>query len=87
MTWNALNGRSPQYISDLVSVYVPNRNLRSQNCYMLQVPKLQSLAGEKSFLYSAPILWNSLPVNVKNATSIDSFKIGIKTFLFKLAFD
>ena len=87
MTWNALNGRSPQYISDLVSVYVPLRNLRSLNCNTLAVPKLQSLAGEKSFLYAAPIIWNSLPVNVRNATSFDSFKIGIKTFLFKLAFD
>ena len=86
MTWKALNGRSPQYILDLVSLYVPNRNLRSSNCNMLSVPKVQSLAGEKSFFYSAPKLWNSLPVSVRNATSIESFKIGIKTFLFKSAF-
>ena len=86
MTWKALNGRSPQYILDLVSLYVPNRNLRSWNCNMLSVPKVQSLAGEKSFLYSAPKLWNSLPVSVRNATSIESFKIGIKTVLLKSAF-
>lgn len=36
---------------------------------------------KKSFFYSAPVMFNSLPEQVKTCRSIDTFKISIKTFL------
>ena len=34
---------------------------------------------EKAFATSAPVLWNALPCNVRNAKYVESFKSGLKT--------
>ena len=34
----------------------------------------------------APILWNKLPANIRNASSLGNFKSLLKTHLFKVAF-
>ena len=39
-----------------------------------------------SFVKAAPTLWNPLPLNVKQASSTDSFKTRLKTYLFNKAF-
>ncbi|CAH3144095.1 unnamed protein product [Porites lobata] len=36
---------------------------------------------------AAPFLWNSLPLPIRQETSIDSFKRSVKTYLFKKAFN
>ena len=35
----------------------------------------------------APVIWNALPFNVRNAKSLESFKSGLKTYLFSSFFD
>ena len=39
--------------------------------------------GDRSFTMAAPRLWNSLPTNIKNARTVDSFKALLKTNLFE----
>ena len=36
---------------------------------------------------AAPFLWNELPVNFKNSNTVEQFKSGLKTLLFKQAFN
>ena len=49
----------------------------------LVVPPHQTQAyGARSFSVAAPTLWNSLPVDIKNAQSLFIFKKKLKTFLF-----
>ena len=36
----------------------------------------------RSFSFSAPRLYNRLPIELKSLTSVDSFKEHLKTFLF-----
>ena len=43
--------------------------------------------GENAFVTCAPVLWNALPSNVRNAKSVESFKSGLKTNLFSSYFD
>ena len=43
--------------------------------------------GERSFQKVGPKLWNELPQEIKNCMSLDSFKVYLKTFLFKRAYD
>ena len=38
--------------------------------------------ASRSFSFSAPRLYNQLPIELKNLTSVDSFKEHLKTFLF-----
>jgi len=42
--------------------------------------------GARSFSVAAPKLWNGLPVELRQATSLDCFKSRLKTYLFKKYF-
>ncbi len=57
ITYKALNGLAPQYLSELLSHYSSPRPLRSQNSGHLIKPGLsKSTAGGRSFFYLAPKL-------------------------------
>ena len=73
----------PSYLNDLLSVYTPSRSLRSQGSKLLKVPRIKlKKCGERSFSHYAPVLWNSLPQNLRSAGSIEVFKKDLKTYLF-----
>ncbi len=71
ITYKALNGLAPQYLSKLLSHYSPPRPLRSQNSGLLIIPRIsKSTAGGRSFFYLAPKLWNNLPNTVREADTL-----------------
>ena len=45
LTFKALNGTAPKYITELLRYYTPVRTLRSQSQLLLQVPKTPSTTG------------------------------------------
>ena len=62
LVFKSLNSDGPLYLKDLITVYVPKRNLRSiHDTTLLLKPKIPRKIGEQSFLFSAPHFWNSLP--------------------------
>ena len=71
-------------ISDLLQVHYPLHSLRSASDELtLQQPYYQTQEyGGRSFAVVAPSLWNRLPVDIKNAPSLASFKRKLTTFLF-----
>ena len=80
LTFRALNGMAPAYLSDLLHFYSPAKNLRSAEKQLLVVPPtFMKTAGDRAFSSAAPILWNSLPFNMKEMCSLDSFKTSLKT--------
>ena len=87
LTYKALHGKAPAYISQLLSLYTPTRPLRSENKNLLRVPRCRLEGfGRRCFAYAAPSLWNPLPTPVKCASSIDTFKSSLKTYLFNVAY-
>uniref|UniRef100_A0A674PCY9 Reverse transcriptase domain-containing protein n=1 Tax=Takifugu rubripes TaxID=31033 RepID=A0A674PCY9_TAKRU len=87
LTYKVLRGLAPSYLEELVIPYQPNRPLRSQNAGLLVVPRVsRSRMGGRAFSYQAPLLWNQLPVQVREADSIATFKIRLKTYLFEKAY-
>ena len=86
LTWKIVNGGAPHYFHDLISEYVPTRNLRSSGTGMLTPRRVKCSFGEKAFASSAPALWNALPSSVRNARSLESFKSGRETHLFSSYF-
>ncbi len=87
ITYKALNGLAPQYLSELLSHYSPPRPLRSQNSGHLIIPRIsKSTAGGRSFSYLAPKLWSNLPNTVREADTLCQFKSRLKTHLFNLAY-
>ncbi len=76
ITYKALNGLAPQYLSKLLSHYSPPRPLRSQNSGHLIVPRIsKSTAGGRSFFYLVPKLWNNLPNTIREADTLSQLTI------------
>ena len=87
LTYKALIGQAPSYLKELIVPYYPTRALRSQNAGLLVVPKVsKSRMGARAFSYQAPLLWNQLPIWVREADTLSSFKSMLKTFLFDKAY-
>ena len=83
LTFKALNGTAPAYISELLHKYTPTRTLRSQHQQLLQAPRFHTQHyGYRTFSVTAPILWNKLPAHIRQHTTMDSFKSSLKTHLF-----
>ena len=79
----------PTYLSNLISMKLYSlHNLRSAGKLLLDHPKGKMLTtlGARSFSAAAPKLRNELPVERRQATSLNSFKSQIKTYLFKKYF-
>ena len=82
-TYKALYGQSPVYMRDMLEIYRPSRTLRSQNAMTLVVPKMKTVMhGNRTFRYSAPCLWNTLPVELRKCENLVTFKKRLKTHFF-----
>ena len=70
-TYKAPHDQSLGYIKKLLNVYMPRRNLRSQNNHLiLEVPKSRTaIYGDRSFAIVAPKLWNALPPGVRECST------------------
>ena len=87
LTFKALHGQAPAYISELLKRYLLGRPLRSTEPHLLVVPHSRlKTKGDCAFSVMAPTLWNSLPLCIRSAETVDSFKKQLKTYLFGLAF-
>ena len=82
----SVNNIAPIYISELLKVYTPSRNLRSSNMSLLKEPTSKRTWGDRSFSVAAPRLWNHLPTKLKSFHSITRFKSLLKTHLMSQFF-
>ena len=89
IVYKALNDMAPHYISELlIGKPVGRYQLRSDNKYLLAVPRTKcKTMGDRAFMHAAPIVWNSLPLDIRQSTTVELFKTRMKTFLFRKAFE
>ena len=80
-TFKCLNESAPVYLTDLLST---TRLLRSSSqAETLQVRRYRKKKhGSRAFQVAAPLLWNSIPINIRNAANISQFKSLLKTYFF-----
>ena len=76
-TCKAMNNLIPQYME----FEAHNRTLRSSVDGALAVPRSRYSLLDRSYSYIAPKLWNSIPIPIRNASSLISFKDRIKSIL------
>ena len=87
-TWQCLNNMAPIYLTNLIKETDNGRNLRNNKSTRLKVPRINRITlGGRAFEYAAPMLWNTLPDNVKHANTIENFKSRLKTHLFDLYYN
>ena len=71
ITYKYVNDMAPEYLCELVSIRKSSRKLRSISQILLQVPvSLLKSYGDCAFSVAAPTLWNRLPANIRNASSL-----------------
>ena len=58
----------------------------NHSIYLVE-PRTFSSYGDRSFQKIAPKLWNGLPCHIKKASSLETFKSSLKTYLFHKAFN
>ena len=89
--FKAINGLAPNYITDMLTIYRPVRNLRSStvNSPLLKPPSIRATKtvsyDNRAFTSAAPKLWNQLPQDIRAAKSVDHFKsmlISLRTTYF-----
>jgi hypothetical protein len=87
IAFRTVNGEAPLYLGMLLNNYIPRReNLRSENQFLLEIPVTKTIYGRRSFGAMVPVLWNELPITVRQATTVKSFKRLLKTHLYRECF-
>ena len=88
LCFESLNGCAPTYLSDLLHLYTPSRQLRSSvDTRVFRIPSFcTKSSGQRSFSYQAPTTWNKLPDSIRHASSVSSFNSSLKTFLYSKTF-
>ena len=88
VTFKAIQGVAPQYISELLKPHKLPRTLRSSENNLLAIPPSRTKTyGDRAFSTSAPKLWNNLPDDLRATHDLDPFKRQLKTHLFKTAYN
>ena len=83
LTYKALNGEGPAYLRELLELYNPTRSLRSSDKLLLVEPRSRFQSyGDRSFSVTAPVLWNKLPLSIRQCPTTTSFKSKLKKHLF-----
>ena len=89
LVFRCLHGSAPSYLTDLVrptSSIGRRSGLRSADTLSVDVPRTCTLLGNRAFSVAGPRAWNSLPVHVRSAQSMLTFRKLLKTHLFQRAY-
>ena len=90
LTYKCINGVAPPYLQELIQPRVAGgKKLRKDGDKTLLSRNFSTKyrSTEAAFSVCAPRLWNTLPRDLREASSVESFKIGLKTHLFRLAYE
>ena len=75
MVYKSLNGLAPHYMSKLFTRNSTGNSRSLRNTATdLRLPKKSSANGQKCFSFRGAKLWNSLPAETKQASSINISK-------------
>ena len=87
LTFKPLNSQAPSYLSDLLQLYVPSRQLLSYTT-LLRLPSAHlKSSGRRAFLYQEPLLWNNLPCSLRHSSFTALSKSAFQTHLFPLDYE
>ena len=81
LTYKTLREKQRVYLHSMVAASIPSRSLRSKYDNSLSVPRVKTNTGARAFHSCAPSLWNNLPLSVRSATSVATFKKYLDTSL------
>ena len=65
---------APGYLEEMFTYNTAEYSLRSTDAQNLLLPKARLEIFRKSFQYSGPKIWNSIPLHIRNCKSLRPFK-------------
>ena len=77
--FKCLNSQAPKYLSELLQIHQSSRDTRSSKEYRLNQLVIPNRFSEKAFSYMGPVLWNNLYNSIRTATSVEKFKMQLKS--------
>ena len=81
--YKSLNGLCPQYLTNLLEHRKSARSLRSNFQDLLIQPTCKTKTyGDRAFSVCAPKIWNTVPLEIRQSSTVVLFKKKLKTFLF-----
>ena len=83
MVYKGINGLAPGYISSMLT-YVSEhheRLNRSATSDTFHTPRSHSSYYDKAFSVQGPKLWNNLPSDIRNSSTVNHFKRALKHYL------
>ena len=72
--WLPVRYRQPVYIRNMLQPSRKVRTLRSSDLDQLNVPRVRTAEGSRTFSVAAPRLWNELPLEIRSAKTQISFR-------------
>ena len=84
LCYNCLNSTAPDYLTELLRIYKPTRQLRSSSdTSILCIPTVRTHSlGQRSFFYAAPTVWNTLPYESGHPTPSHPSNHHLKRIFF-----
>ena len=82
MTCKIMNKLIPESLWDKFELRSVHSKYNTSNCYDLQIPRLNTERATNGFKYSALKSWNGTPVDIREASTLNSFEKKLKANLF-----
>ena len=86
LVYKSVNNLGPHYLKTMFQHYRPGINLRSSSGSLLVVKKHRTRYGLRALKNYGPTQWNSLPIEIRKAVTLEKFKSLLKTHLFGKAY-
>ena len=87
LTFEALSGLAPHYLTDQLNRYAPTQTLRSADQGLLCVPMICTKKyAARAFAYAAPSHYNAIPLDIRQSTTFPMFKNQLKTYFFRVIY-
>ena len=81
MMYKIINKLSPESLLDKFELRLVHSKYETRNFHDLQTPRLYTERAKNDFKYSALKLWNDMPVDIREASTLKSFKQKLKAYL------
>ena len=78
LCFKAVKLGTPSYLNNMLKPYAL-RALRSSNMDLLTVPRTDTSLGLRRFSVAGPRVWNRLPHELRQCSTLSSFKSNLKT--------
>ena len=87
LVFKCVHGLAPPHLSELIDMS-QNRKLWSALSNKLPVARVNTaLLHNSSFTSMGPQNWNALSTSIRTATSLETFKTKLKTYLFNICYN